>query len=352
MKLRLVILAGCILICLALANCNKNESAENEESAVATAEVEVAKVEQGEIRRMISVSGTLQALPNQDVKVSPLVAGRVAQVLAIEGNSVSTGEVIARLDASLFQDQLNQAKATLENARLNEERVDRLYERGIAAGKEKEDAHKDYLIAQSAFSAAQIQLSRTQVHSPISGVVVQRFVSAGEQVDGTSGQPILEVANFDPIELVSPLQTNYLSLVHGGQDAELRTDAYADVVFPGKVTAVLPAVTENTNAVTVWIRFENPKGQLRKGMFAQAQIVTSVQNDALYVPAAAVVTSNNEPKVFVVGSDFKVQERRVDLKWRDGDRVEIGEGVKLGELVVTTGSYGLGDGMKVIVSKK
>jgi multidrug efflux pump subunit AcrA (membrane-fusion protein) len=85
-------------------------------------------------------------------------------------------------------------------------------------------------------------------------------------------------------------------------------------------------------------------------MFATASIVAGVHPDALYVPAAAITTPNNQPTMFVVRTDSTVEQRTVQTGWRDGDRVEV-LNAKKGEVVVTTGSYGLSDKMHVTVKK-
>lgn len=329
--------------------CGNSSNEESNDQPAANVQVEVAKAEQGPIRQLISATGILSTLPNQDVKVSALVPGRISQIFVIEGDKVMRDQVIAKLDAFAFEDQLKQAKATLENARQNEARLESLYQRGIAAGRELEDAHKDLVIAQSAYDTAAVQLSRTQVRSPISGVVVKRFVNVGEQVDGTSNQPIEQVANFDPIEVVATLQATYLPLVKPDQDVEIKIDTTGENAYEGKVVSVLPAVDTSTNTGTVRIRLSNAKGDLRSGMFASASIITAIRNDAIYVPVAAINSSDNQPKVFVVGPDSTAQERLVKTNWRDGDKIEILSGIQKGEVVVTTGSYGLGDKMKVTV---
>jgi len=337
---------------LAFACAKKSEEPEGESedaAAVTNVEVQIAKVEQGPIRQVISASGTLAALPDRDIKISALVAGRINQITAVEGDSVTSGQLVAKLDDSILRDEANQAKAVLENAKANEERLAKLYERGIAAGKEKEDAHRDFLTARAAYDTAALQLSRAQIRSPINGWVVKRFASLGEQVDGTASQPILEIANFDPIEMLANLPTSYLASVHDGLDVEVRTDAFNDQTFAGKIVAVLPAIDEVTSSATVRIRIPNPDHRLRGGMFATANIIAATHPAALYVPAAAVVVENEEPKVFVVGTDSKITEKHVQTGWREGDRVEILQGVQKGDLVVTIGSYGLADGMTVKV---
>lgn len=346
-KLGLLLLLGFVLLIPAC----KKDPAQDEETAP-NVEVEVATVAQNPIRQIVLATGTLNALPNQDVQVSALVAGRVINLSVVEGDKVSKGQELAQLDASTYLDQLKQAEATLENTKQTEVRLSKLFERGIAAGKEKEDAHKEYLIAQSEYDTAKIQVARTRVTSPISGVVAKRFLNVGEQVDGTASQPIFEVGNFEPIELTATIQASLVQYVHEGEDAELKVDAFGNTVFPAKVIALLPKIDANTNTVTARIQTPNSDHRLRGGMFATASIIADVHPNAMNIPASALVVANNEPKVFVVQADSTVQERPVKTGWRDGDRIEILEGAKPGERVVTTGSYGLGDKMKVTIVNK
>lgn len=337
------------LLAVACARKNDPQGDSEDAAAVTNVEVQIAKVEQGPIRQMISASGTLAALPDRDVKISALVTGRINQIMAVEGDSVSAGQVVAKLDDSILRDEANQAKAVLENAEANEERLAKLYERGIAAGKEKEDAHRDFVTARAAYDTAALQLARAQIYSPIDGRVVKRFASVGEQVDGTAGQPILEIANFDPIEMLANLPTSYLGSVREGLDVEVRTDAFSDQSFAGKIVAVLPAIDAVTSSATVRIRVPNPDHRLRGGMFATAGIIAATHPAALFVPAAAVVVESEKTKLFVVGTDSKIIEKHVQTGWREGDRVEILQGIQKGDPVVTTGSYGLAAGMKVTV---
>lgn len=353
---RVMLMPLCVCACLLFSfACGSKPEAggeEEDQGTISSVEVRAARVAQGPIRQVIQVTGTLNALPNRDVKVSPLVPGRIDELVAIEGARVTEGQIVAKLDDSTLRDGLTQARASLENAQLNEQRMQKLFERGIAAGKEKEDAHRDFLSAQAALDAAQLQVARAQVRAPISGSVVQRFVSVGEQVDGTGGQPILEIADFDPIILTASVPASFLAALHVEQRCAVKTEAYPDSVFDGELDTILPAMNTDTNTATVRIRIANPDLRLKGGMFVTAGIVTSVHQSALYVPTAALVITNDEPKVYVVGTDSKVQERRVKPGWRDGDSVEILEGVNKDETVVTTGSYGLADQMKVTIKEK
>jgi multidrug efflux system membrane fusion protein len=122
-----------------------------------------------------------------------------------EGDAVAANQVVAEIDPRPFEDQRrqavaaqNQAKAALENARLNLARTERLLEKGIASGKEVEDARAQLATSEAgveeaaaALDTADRQLSRTHVASPIAGQVVKRLVNVGEQVDGTAAQPLI-----------------------------------------------------------------------------------------------------------------------------------------------------------------
>lgn len=335
--------------------CHKKAEDDEEEApdvAAANVQVEVATVQQGEVRQVVPASGTLSALPDRDVKISALVPGRVDQLLVVEGDAVTQGQILARLDSSTLEDQAKQAKAVLDNAKQNEEREKKLFERGISAGKEVEDAHKDFVSAEAAYNTASVQLSRTIIRSPIAGTVVKRFVSVGEQVDGTAADPIVEVANFDPVELVANLPTSFLAAVHENQSAEIKTDAYPNVSFSGNVISIFPSVDPTTGSATIRIRIPNPNHQLKGGMFSTATIVANTHPNALYIPAAALLTNNDAAHVFVVGGNSKAQERKIEIGWRDGNKVEVLKGLNKDETVVTTGSYGLADGMTVTAKKE
>src|SRR5207237_7944089 len=107
---------------------NADEEGGGPKPSEMTVEVQVARVEQGTIRQIIETNGTLAALPNQDVKVSPLVSGRINAILVSEGDRVVAGQLLFKLDASTLNDQAREAKANLENARQNEGRRKPLFE--------------------------------------------------------------------------------------------------------------------------------------------------------------------------------------------------------------------------------
>lgn len=348
-------LGACLLACS-----RKPSTAESEEAAGnpgdAMAEVTVTRVERADINSTLSVSGTIASLPNQDVRVSSLVPGRVARMMVAEGDQVEAGQVLAKIDDRPFRDQLQQAeaaveqaKANLENARLNRDRNENLFQRGIAARKELEDARTQVNVdeaalrqAEAALALARLQLARTEERSPLDGTVVKRLVSVGEQVDGTAAQPLFQVANVREVELFGNVPALYLDKIRVGQRLQISTDAFPGKEFGGRVVAISPAVDPSSNIGLVRIRISNGASLLRLGMFLTAQVPLETHRQALVVPTQAIYRDQEgKPQVYrVVGANAEAVPVKLGLETQD--RVELLSGIQAGDNVILTGGYGLG----------
>jgi membrane fusion protein, multidrug efflux system len=346
---------------IGLAACGGKEAPEDAIKApdVPTITADTAKVTRRSLVDELVVRGTVTAVPNEDVKVSALVPGRVNAVLVAEGDTVRQGQVIAQLDRQPLEDQrrqaaatVDQAKAQIENAGLNLQRNQQLFERGIAAGKEVEDAKRDLASAQAAVDQAAAALStavrnieRTTVRAPISGQVVKRLVSVGEQVDGTAAQPIAEVANVDRVELAANVPSNQIARIKIGQPVPITSEAFPGRIFEGTVLAIAPAIDTSTNAGLVRIRAANPDHALKVGMFAEGSVELS-RHDALVVPPPALVRSSEGAAVYVVNGDV-AQRTEVKVGLEKADAVEILSGITEGQTVLTSSVHGLGDKAKL-----
>lgn len=365
MRTRITIyITSLILAFTSLAGCSHKPGAENAErgaSEAANAEVTLTKVTRADIRETATVSGTVAALPNQDVRVSALITGRIAEMKVAEGDVVQVGQMIARLDARPYQDQLvqaeaavQQAKANLENAHLSRKRNEDLFHRGIAARKDFEDARTQESVAaasvrqtEAAVELAHLQLGRTQILSPLNGRIAKRFVSVGEQVDGTAAQPIAEVANLAEVELLANIPSNYLSTFHVGELLEIESDALAGTLLAGKVVAVSPAVDAATNLGVVRIQIANTNALLRLGMYLSAKIAVEDHKNALTAPSEAIYhDEKGQPHVYRVEKNAATAVV-VKLGIQTKDRAEILTGVNEGDTIILTGGYGLPDTAKV-----
>jgi len=348
-------------VALVAAACSHSASDEEIASpAVPTISAETGTVTSRDLVEPLLVRGVVAALPNEDVRLAAQVPGRVVAMRVAEGDAVRAGQVVAEIEARPLEDQrrqaragLAQAKAALENAQLNLARTERLFERGIAAGKEAEDARAQRATAEAAVEQAEAaldtadrQLARTQVASPIAGQVIRRFVGVGEQVDGTPAQPILEVANVDRVEVAARVPAEHLGRVRVGQAVVIASDAYPDRTFAGEVIAISPAVDPATNAALVRIRVANGDRLLKVGMFAQARVALQEKRGVLTVPPSAVAKGEKDAAVYVVTGEEAVRTP-VELGLETPEAVEILSGVKAGQKVLISAVHGLGDRAKL-----
>jgi RND family efflux transporter MFP subunit len=353
--------AAVLLSALLAPACHRHAPDEEIESAeVPTISAETGAVVRRDLVEALLVRGEVTAQPNEDVKLAAQVPGRVVAMRVAEGDAVRAGQEVAEIEAAPLQDQqrqaqagMAQAKAAVENARSNLTRTERLFERGIAAGKEVEDARAEAAKAeagveeaQATLATAERQVGRTRVRSPISGQVVKRFVGVGEQVDGTPAQPLLEVANVDRVEVAAHVPAEHLGRVREAQPVAIGSDAYPDQKFDGQVIAIAPAVDTATNTALVRIRVANPGRLLKVGMFVQAHVALQVKTGILVVPPSAVSKSEEGTAVYVVsGDEAKRTPVKIGLETPEG--VEVVSGVQEGQKVLTSAIHGLGERAKL-----
>jgi RND family efflux transporter MFP subunit len=358
--------SGASLLAVALASgllsgCARPGSDEEIQSAeVPTISAETGVVVRRDLVEPLLARGAVAAPPNEDVRLAAQVAGRVVAMRVAEGDAVRAGQVVAEIETAPLEDQqrqaravLSQAKAALENARLNLDRTGRLFDRGIAAGKEVEDARAQQAAAeagleqaQAALAIADRQLARARITSPISGQVVKRFVGVGEQVDGTPAQPLLEVANVDRVEVAAHVTADHLGRVRVGQAAAIESDAYPGRTFEGEVIAIAPAIDPATNTGLVRVRVRNPERLLKVGMFAQARIALEEKRGVLVVPPSSVSKTEEGTTVYVVSGE-EATRTPVKIGLETPEAVEVLSGVKEGQKVLTSAIHGLGERAKL-----
>jgi RND family efflux transporter MFP subunit len=345
------------LIAAAIA-CHKGDA----EPAEKLPAVKVEAVAPQTISPRIPVAGVLAPLPGHDVKVGALVAGRVDRVFVAEGDPVKVGQALAHVEAEPLKQhvsealaQREQAQAALVNARTKLERTQRLYNNGIAAKQEVDDARAALVAAESGLKQAEasggiagVNLARASLRSPLDGVVAAILVPAGQPVDGNA-TPVIEVADTRVLDLRAPVSAGQVGAVSVGDQAELDVEGVGRVA--GAVEAIAPLVDVATNTVVVRIRVDNGGGRLRGGMFARGAIV-GPPRQGLAVPRTALLPGDGGAAtvVAVVDKDGAVGHRGLQLGADAGDHVEVRAGLQPGERVIVAGGYALPDGTKVQIT--
>jgi HlyD family secretion protein len=233
-----------------------------------------------------------------------------------------------------------QAKTQLEAAQEHLRALD-------GAGKEEQikGAQAQVETARGQLQSAEAQVAYSEVRSPISGVVADRPVYAGEMA--STGTPLLTIMDTSRVVARVNVPQSQSTAVKVGQTATL-TQTGSTEILEGRVTVVSPATDANTTTVQVWITAPNPGDRFKPGAAVHASIVTEIIRNAVVVPGSAILPGEEGgTAVLTVSSDSTAHLRSVDVGVRYGDKAQIVNGVRPGDEVVIVGGLGVDDKAKV-----
>jgi HlyD family secretion protein len=290
----------------------------NRAASQAKPKVTTVEVARGDLVQAISATGSLEAV--NTVNVGSQVSGSVQTLFADFNDIVRKGQTLARLDASLFQTQVEQAEASLtradadverlkvtrDAARLALDRATRLAGKQLVAEADLETAQVAVASAEAQVRSAQasvaqstaslnqarVSLEHTVITSPIDGIVISRAVDTGQTVAASMQAPTLFVlaADLAKMHLNASIDESDVGAIEPGQAVTFRVDAYPDEAFAGRVSQVRLQAVVSQNVVTyaTVIDVENPQLKLKPGMTATVTVEVARRADALVVPAAAL----------------------------------------------------------------
>ena len=284
-------------------------------------------------------SVTLQAYAINNI--APQSGGRIISIKAEVGDFVQKGQVLAQMDKA----QLEQAELQLNNLKSEYDRAKALYEKGGVSKSDFETIELQYKVANTTYENL---LTNTILKSPLNGVVSARNYDEGDMY--TMSAPLYVVQQINPIKaLVAVSEKNY-SLLKKGIEVEFTPEALNGKTYVGKVTRIHPTVDATTHTIVAEVTINNPKFELRPGMYSSARVIFS-KGDAIVVPDTAVLKQQGSGvrTVYVLKSDGTVELRIVEVGRHIGSEYVLLSGVQAGEKVVVSGQSLLRSGIKVEV---
>ncbi len=374
-------------------------------SAEQEAGVGLAKVEIRELDSDVNVTGEVLANANTQTHVTTPVTGRVTQILVSLGNHIQEGKPllivrstdIEQAESDMLQGE-QQVRSDLKQALIqinfDTETADaqlkldeKIFERMKGLYKEKIVAKADFQAAETAYVKDQIavdaqrkknqatvslseekmklvtgpaktrlrllgvpdekiaEVMRTQIVDPLvpvlspeSGIIVERLVNVGELIDPS--KPLFTIGDFDTVWLKADVFEKEIPKIQIGQPIELKVDSFPDKVFTGKLDYVANQIDGDTRTLAVRAEVSNPQGLLKPKMFARMKIIVGLQK-VLSIPNTAVQDTRTGKVTYVPKGNNTFEERKVKLGSQSGDYVEVLDGLKPGENVVTEGSFDL-----------
>ncbi len=258
---------------------------------------------------------------------------------------------------ALPRKELDQSGVALTQARNQYELAQRHLDALMAVSRQQElkSAAGQLQSAKGKYLGAEAQLAYSEIRSPIGGVVTDRPLYPGEMA--AAGTPLLTVMDTTSVVARAHIPQDQAALLKLGDKATITVPASVsgaghgeDDPIDGKVTVVSPALDPNSTTVEVWVQAKNSKGRLRPGTSVQISMLARAVPNSVVIPAAAVLTApDGSNYVMVAGSDNRAHQKTVKTGVRQGDQVQILDGVADGDRVVASGAYGLPDNTKIRV---
>jgi RND family efflux transporter MFP subunit len=352
-------LAASLVILSLLCACRHDAPDETETETPVAVQVEAARG--GPIREVIAATGLVTAAPGAELTVTAPEAARIAELPKAEGDRVRAGDLLVRFDipsltasATASRAAIEQAQARVENAKAAAARVQGLFERGVAARKEVEDADRELREAnaaleqaQSASGAANALVGRMVVRAQFAGVVAKRYHNPGDLVEPGSSDPILRV--IDPAHLEVTAAAPIATL------ARIAASAPARIMIPGGdepigASVIARPAAVDPGSVTAPVRLRpSSVSTLTAGMSVAVEILGPEHTAAALVPSAAVIRDGEATIVMTVGADSKAHRNEVEVGVTSPDATEILKGIKAGDRVIVRGQNGLPDGATITI---
>ena len=410
-----IVIAALVLTGLFLFLKKEDKDDEKGKKEAPVVSVKVVKAEKDTISAEITAPATVA--PAEQSTVASTISAQIIQMRLLKNEVVQKGEIIAVLASQDLRAQREEAQATLNEARLNLETLEKvtipqtsaqsekdlsdaranldnarsvyerrkdLYQKGGISLKELEasqlavtNADNTYKLvqknaglnksavnpnaraiaeakirqAQDRINTIQVQANMAEIKAPISGVVTDQFQFQGEFA--ASGAKLLTISNLSEVIVKAQLADNVVKDLKNGDAVKVYPASAPDERLSGRVTLIGRSGDPQSRTVEVWARFGNPRGLLIAGGAVQFVVTSNTADDVIVIPLAAVTLSASnadEGIVMTVGTDSAAHETKVKIGIRQGDKVQIIDGLNGGETVVVEGNYGLPDGTKVEVA--
>ncbi|WP_342084879.1 efflux RND transporter periplasmic adaptor subunit [Dyadobacter sp. OTU695] len=319
----------------------KKEADQNVAEAVKVTVEEIAVSSQNEV---LAYSGSIEA--DNTVSIGFSVGGRVTAVQVQEGQRVSKGQLLATIEQNNYQNSYDVAAAGLEQAQDNFNRLDQLYKKGSLPERDYITAKVGLVQAKASKETAAKNLLDTKLYASFSGIVAQKQTEAG--ATAAPGIPAFTIVKTDKVYAVASITENEISSLKIGADAQIYIPS-VDRKINGKVSIINPQGDKSSKTYTVKVRVDNPDGELLPGMIADININTGKMQEALVIPARAVVRDpDNVNYVFVAKANNTAFKKRINiLKMTGTSSVVVNEGLQAGDKLIIGGQTNLEDGTPI-----
>jgi len=339
-----------VLLAAVTAGCGVGEASvasEDELDAATPVPVEVALPAREDVFASYQATATLES--DADAPVEARVAGEVVALEVEEGQIVTAGQVLARLDGERLRLEMLAARADLDKARGEYQRYIDLNRRGLISASMFDGLKYEVEALEATYELRKLNFEYSSVRAPIDGVVAWREIKLGQTV--SAGDVVFRIT--DTRELLADLMIpqSEIAKFSAGLGARLAVDAMPGRSFEASIDRVSPTIDKRNGTFRATAIIDNSAGELAPGMFARFTVAYEEHENALMIPVDALVAEDDDVTVYVV-EDGAVSRRSVRTGIEADGKVEIVDGLDDHESVVVVGHSGLRDGSKVLANNR
>jgi membrane fusion protein (multidrug efflux system) len=306
--------------------------------------VETVQATVAPLKNELTATGTLYS--NESVVITAEIAGKVTEIFFHEGQKVTSGQVLLKLDQSVLSAERDRAQANFNLSEANIKRAELLLQEQAISERERDEAYAQWRLDEANLRLTEAQLAKTVIRAPFSGLLGLHRISIGEYLQ--PGEAIVNLDNLDPIKVDFRVPEVFAYQLKVGQKIQMNVDAVPGRSFAGQVYAIDPQIDINGRSVLLRAKAEQREGPLRPGMFARVTLVLEERPQALMIPEEALIPKGDQQTVFKV-VDGMVVATEVTTGLRTRGQVEIVQGLVPGDTVITAGQIKVRPGMPVTV---
>ncbi len=343
----IAVLAGVVvLIGWVLKNNKKNNEAKTAVVARNSGDVavRVSTVKMQPVETDFTVNGIFA--PAQQLNFASENSGRVTRVLADEGSYVRKGQTLAIIKADILNVDLESAQAGYQNALKDKQRYENAYKTGGVTQQQLDGARLSLETAEARLAQARIRVGDANIKASINGIVNKRYIEPGAVVN--PGTQLFEIVDVSRLKLNVSVNESQVAQLKAGEKVEVKASVFPDRTFGGRISFIAPKAD---NALNFPVEIEiasNPGNVLRAGMYGTAFFDFQDVAPVVMIPRSAFVGSVSSNEIFVIENNV-ARLRKVTAGRVLGENVEVLQGIKEGETVITSGQINLSDGTKVKV---
>jgi membrane fusion protein (multidrug efflux system) len=308
--------------------------------------VEAVTIKSSRLVESVSAIGTLKS--NEAVMIRSEINGRIVEIGFDEGQPVKKGTVLFRLDNTIFRAELAEVEARQLLSQRNYERAKALEGRGHGSVETLDRALAQRRVDQASVNLVRARMEKSIIHAPFDGIVGLRRISVGDYVK--AGNDLVNLENIDRIKVDFRVPERYMRVVRTEGAIRITPDALPGEAFDGRIYAIDPQIDPAVRSIAVRALLSNAGRVLRPGMFVRISLIIDRAQKALVVPEEAIVRRGNQQFVFRILKGSAILTP-VKLGLRETGRVEVVEGLSVGDTLVTAGHAKLREGSRVDVTR-